>query len=240
VISIPLFLTEQSPCSYLDKKNAQSAFVHPSFSLNTTVYSQLIEQGFRRSGNEVYTPHCHDCSECVPTRLAVDQFILTKSQKRCLKKNQQTKIVVKPAKFEQSHYEMYLRYQNHQHQGGSMADLTEEDYIQFLSSHWCNTLFVEFHIENELAAIAVVDLLDNALSAVYTFFDPKFSSYSLGTYAILWQIQHAIDLNLDLLYLGFWVKDCLKMSYKTQYKPLQGFTDNHWDIINTNATDHSG
>jgi len=134
---------------------------------------------------------------------------------------------------------MYLRYQNHQHQGGSMADLTEEDYIQFLSSYWCNTLFVEFHIEDELAAIAVVDLLDNALSAVYTFFDPQFSNYSLGTYAILWQIQHAKELGLDLLYLGFWVKDCLKMSYKTQYKPLQGFIDNHWDIINTNATDNS-
>jgi len=77
----------------------------------------------------------------------------------------------------------------------------------------------------------VVDLLDNALSAVYTFFNPKFSKNNLGSYAILWQIQHAKNLNLEFLYLGFWVKDCLKMSYKTQYQPLQGLIENHWESI---------
>jgi len=231
VISIPLFLTDASPCSYLDKKNAQSAFVHPSFSLTTAVYSQLIDQGFRRSGNEAYTPHCADCTECTPTRLSVESFIPSKSQKRCIKKNIQTKVIIKPAKFEQAHYDLYLRYQNHQHTGGSMAELSKDDYINFLASQWCNTLFVEFHIGNELAAIAVVDLLDNALSAVYTFFSPKFSKNSLGSYAILWQIQHAKNLNLEFLYLGFWVKDCLKMSYKTQYQPLQGLIENHWESI---------
>ncbi len=231
MISIPLFLTETSPCSYLDKKNAQSAFVHPSFSLTPTMYSQLIDQGFRRSGNEAYTPHCADCSECIATRLTVESFILSKSQKRCIKKNQQTNIIIKPAKFEQSHYEMYLRYQNHKHEGGSMADLSKQDYINFLASDWCNTLFVEFHIDNELAAVAVVDLLDSGLSAVYTFFDSKFSNYSLGNYAVLWQIQHAKELELEFLYLGFWIRDCLKMSYKTQYKPLQGFIENSWKAL---------
>lgn len=231
MISIPLFLTDASPCSYLDKKNAQSAFVHPSFELTTPLYSQLIDQGFRRSGNEAYTPHCTDCSECIATRLSIKDFIPTKNQKRCLKKNLQTKVIIKPAKFEQAHYEMYLRYQNHQHEGGSMADLSKDDYINFLASQWCSTLFVEFRIDNELAAIAVVDLLDNALSAVYSFFNPNFSKYSLGTYAILWQIQHAKELNLEFLYLGFWIKECLKMSYKTQYQPLQGFITGHWENI---------
>ncbi len=231
MISIPLFLTPQSPCSYLDKKNAQSAFVHPSFSLNTAIYSQLIEQGFRRSGSEVYRPHCPDCSECVPTRLAVEQFIPTKNQKRCIKKNQLTSVIVKPAKFEQTHFDLYLRYQKHKHKGGGMADSNEEDYINFLASSWCHTLFVEFSIDNKLTAVAVVDLLDNALSAVYTFFEPEFSKYSLGTYAVLWQIQHAKELNLDYIYLGFWIKDCTKMSYKTQYQPLQGFTNGIWENI---------
>lgn len=231
MISIPLFLTDQSPCSYLDKKNSQSAFVHPSFSLNTEIYSQLIDQGYRRSGSEVYTPHCPSCSECIPTRLAVEQFIATKNQKRCIKKNQQTTVIVKPAKFEQTHYEMYLRYQQHKHEGGGMADSSKEDYINFLASSWCNTLFVEFSINNELAAVAVVDLLDNALSAVYTFFDPKFSKYSLGNYAVLWQVKHAKELKLEFIYLGFWIKECSKMSYKTQYNPLEGFLSNQWQKI---------
>lgn len=228
MISIPLFLTDASPCSYLDKKNAQSAFVHPSFSLTADIYSQLIDQGFRRSGNEAYMPQCSSCTECIATRLSIENFIISKSQKRCLKKHKKTEVVIKPATFDQSHYEMYLRYQNHQHEGGSMADLSKDDYISFLSSQWCNTLFVEFHIDNELAAVAIVDLLDNALSAVYTFFEPKFSQYSLGNYAVLWQIEHAKSLNLKYLYLGFWVKDCLKMSYKTQYQPLQGLVEKQW------------
>ncbi|KAF3976945.1 MAG: arginyltransferase [Methylococcales symbiont of Iophon sp. n. MRB-2018] len=231
MISIPLFLTPESSCSYLDKRNSQSAFVDPSFHLNTAIYSQLIEQGFRRSGNEVYRPRCINCSECIASRLLVEQFIPSRNQKRCLKKNQQTTVIVKPVQFEQAHYQMYMRYQQYKHQQSGMANSTEEEYINFLGSHWCHTLFIEFSIDNELAAVAIVDLLDNALSAVYTFFEPKFSSYSLGTYAVLWQQNHAKSLKLDYLYLGFWIKHCQKMSYKTLYQPIQGFINNSWQTI---------
>lgn len=231
MISIPLFKTEQSPCSYLAKKNASSVFVHPSFTLDTTVYSQLIEQGFRRSGDEVYAPHCPTCSDCIPARLLVDKFQPSRSQKRCIKKNLQTKVIVKPAQFEQAHFDLYLRYQNHKHSGGNMADSSEEDYINFLSSHWCNTLFVEFLIDEKLVAVAIVDLLDNALSAVYTFFDPDFSSNSLGTYAVLWQQIHAKEMGLEFVYLGYWIEECQKMSYKKQFQPIQGFIDKEWRLI---------
>ncbi|MCK5829694.1 MAG: arginyltransferase [Methylococcales bacterium] len=231
MISIPLFVTEQSPCSYLDNINAQSAFVHLSFSLNTAIYSQLIEQGFRRSGSEIYRPHCPSCSECIPTRLVVDHFTPSRNQKRCIKKNINTSVIIKPAQFEQSHYDMYMRYQQGRHQEGGMANSSEEDYINFLASSWCDTLFVEFHINGECAAVAIIDSLDNAVSAVYTFFEPKFSQYSLGTYAILWQIEHAKKIDLKYVYLGFWIKNCQKMSYKTQYQPIQGFTENEWKTI---------
>ncbi len=231
MISIPLFVTEQLPCSYLDKRNSQSAFVHPSFSLNTAIYSQLIEQGFRRSGNEVYTPHCPTCSECIATRLIVNSFTPNRNQKRCIKKNQQTTVIIKPAKFEQAHYDMYIRYQKHKHKDGDMADSSKDDYINFLASNWCNTLFVEFSINKELAAVAIVDLLDNALSAVYTFFEPRFSQYSLGTYAVLWQQNHAKELELEYVYMGFWIENCRKMSYKIQFQPMQGFIANEWKNI---------
>ncbi len=231
MISIPLLITEQTPCSYLDKKNSQSAFIHPSITVDSEIYSLLIEQGFRRSGNEVYTPHCPSCSECIPTRLAVEQFIPNRNQKRCIKKNQLTSVIVKPAHFERAHFELYLRYQTYKHKGGGMVHSTEDDYINFLTSSWSNTLFVEFSVNGELAAVAVVDILDNALSAVYTFFEPELSQYSLGNYAVLWQIEHAKKMQLDYVYMGFWIKDCRKMSYKTQYQPIQGFIDNEWKII---------
>jgi arginyl-tRNA--protein-N-Asp/Glu arginylyltransferase len=226
--SIPLFLTSQHPCSYLEGELAQSVFVAPSFHLLSAHYSRLIEQGFRRSGDQVYAPHCSQCSACIPARLAVDEFKPNKSQKRCLKKNMNTKAVIKPAVFEQAHYDMYLRYQTIRHSSGPMAESGPEDYINFLASTWCDTRFVEFLINNELAAIAVVDQFNNAWSAVYTFFEPEFSSYSLGVYAVLWQIEQAKLQGREFLYLGFWIKQCKKMAYKIDYQPLQLLVDNEW------------
>lgn len=231
MISIPLFQTDEHACSYLDDKSARTAFVHPSFPLTVTIYSQLIAQGFRRSGDDVYTPNCLTCRECVPVRIPVDQFTPNRRQKRCLKRNRHTETVIKPAAFDPQHYNLYLRYQHHRHAGGSMADSSPEDYIRFLGSNWCNTLFVELKIEQKLAGVAIVDLLDNALSAVYTFFDPDLSGYSLGTYSVLWQIEHARQLGLDYVYLGYWIKDCGKMNYKNQYQPLYGFIDQQWRPI---------
>ena len=228
MISIPLFLTEKHPCSYLDDEVAQPAFVHPLFDMTAAIYSELIKQGYRRSGDEVYSPHCPNCTACIPVRLRVLDFIPNRSQKRCLQKNSSTQVVIKPPEFEQKHYEMYLRYQAARHREGSMSDSSPEDYLHFLKSSWCDTCFVEFLIDGELAAIAVVDRLDDALSAVYTFFEPKFSGYGLGVYAVLWQIEWAKQLQKEFLYLGFWIKRCKKMSYKSDYQPLQVFRDKQW------------
>lgn len=169
--SVPLLITTPQPCSYLDGKWAQTIFVDPIFELDTAMYSQLIAQGFRRSGDDVYSPYCTRCSQCVPVRLPVAQFKPTRSQKRCLQKNLLTTVVIKPASFEQTHYDLYLRYQNQRHTDGNMVNNSPDEYINFLGSSWCNTQFVEFNIADELAAVAIVDCLDNALSAVYTFFD---------------------------------------------------------------------
>lgn len=228
MISIPLFLTQEYDCSYLAGEQAQSAFVHPTFQLTSALYSQLTEQGFRRSGDQVYIPKCPQCSACLPARLAVNEFKINRNQKRCLKKNSQTRAIVKPPVFEQQHYDMYMRYQKMRHGEGSMAESSPDEYLNFLGSTWCDTRFVEFSIGSKLAGIAVIDYLDNALSAVYTFFEPEFSSHSLGVYAVLWQIEQAKLQQREFLYLGFWIKNCKKMSYKSKYRPLQLFIDNCW------------
>jgi arginine-tRNA-protein transferase len=228
MISIPLFLTQEHPCGYLEGEQAQSVFVHPSCPITTAIYAQLIEQGFRRSGDEIYAPHCPHCSACIPTRLPVEKFKPSRSQKRCLNRNIDTQVIVKPAVFEQAHYEMYLRYQAIRHNDGSMANASPDDYLGFLGSSWCDTRFVEFSINNELAGVAVIDQFEQAWSAVYTFFEPKFSSYSLGVYAVLWQIEQAFQQQKEFLYLGFWIKACKKMAYKSDYHPIQLLIDKQW------------
>ncbi|TAN65425.1 MAG: arginyltransferase [Methylobacter sp.] len=229
--SIPLLISAPHPCSYLEGQYAQSAFVDLSFGVNTAIYSQLIAHGFRRSGDDIYSPYCAWCSQCVPVRLPVAQFKPNRRQKRCLQKHRQTTVIIKPAVFEQSHYDLYLRYQHHRHAEGNMVNTSPDEYMSFLGSSWCNSQFIEFFCADELAAVAIVDCLDNALSAVYTFFDPKFSDYSPGVYAVLWQIHYAQKQGLEWLYLGFWIADCQKMNYKDQYQPIQGFIDQQWAFL---------
>lgn len=231
MISITLVSSPTHACNYLDDHRSQTVFVYPTHQLNTSVYSQLIQQGFRRSGDDVYVPHCPHCTECIPARLAVQQFRANRSQQRCLKKNSQTKAIIKPAVFEQAHYDLYLRYQQSRHHDGDMAQSSPDDYFNFLSSSWCDTVFVEFSINNELAGVAVVDQLDNALSAVYTFFEPKFASYGLGVYAVLWQIEQAKAQKKEFLYLGFWIQTCRKMAYKSNYQPLQILRNKQWQEL---------
>ena len=228
MITIPLLVSQDHHCSYFAERTAKSAFVHPSFALTPVIYSQLLALGYRRSGNEVYRPHCADCKDCIAARVPVHDFKPSRNQKRISLKNRDVAVNIKPADFEQTHYLLYKNYQQSRHSGGTMENSSPEDYMNFLSSDWCNTLFVEFTINDELAAVAIIDQLPDALSAVYTFFAPPFSQYSLGKYAILWEFDYAQHLNLEWLYLGFWLKDCQKMSYKNQFRPLQLFIDNQW------------
>jgi len=231
MISVPMWLTDEHPCSYLDDRQAKSIVVHADFPLDTHVYSQLVNQGFRRSGDQVYRPHCPNCQACVATRLPVQEFQADRSQKRCLKRNAKTKVVIKPARFDSQHFDLYLRYQASRHDNTDADKITPNDYMQFFGSHWCETLFVEFSLENKLMAIAVVDVLKQGLSAVYTFYDPDLTSYSPGVFAVLWQIEQAALHDLDYVYLGFWIKNCRKMRYKSQFQPLFGFIDQNWQAI---------
>lgn len=226
--SIPLILTQAHPCSYLEGEQAQSLFVHPACRLTTAMYGQLLELGFRRSGDEVYAPRCAKCSACIPARVKVAEFKPDRSQKRCLKRNSNTRVILKPPVFEQAHYEMYLRYQHFKHEGGAMEDAGPSEYLNFLGSSWCHTYFAEFSIDDELSALAVIDQFDQSWSAVYTFYEPKFSEYSPGMYAVLWQIEQARRLQKKFLYLGFWIKNCRKMSYKSIYQPLQLYVRQEW------------
>ena len=231
MLSIPVYVTENHSCGYLEGNLARSIFIHPSVPMDTGLYSGLIDKGFRRSGNDVYAPHCPGCQACIAVRLPVEQFQMSRAQIRCWKKNQAVIARIKPAEFDPVHYSLYLKYQQSRHAGSSMVDSSPEEYIRFLGSDWCHTHFVEYWLQGTLMAVAVVDELEQGVSAVYTFFDPDYAQYSPGTWAVLWQIEYAVQEGLDYVYLGYWIKACRKMAYKNNFKPLEGFIDDEWVSI---------
>jgi len=228
---ILLYASHPEPCTYLPEEICSNRFVDPDLEMNTRLYSQTVEQGFRRSGNMVYQPYCSECQACLPIRIPVDYFQANRSQRRNLKSNQDISVTVQNSNFREEYFQLYKRYLNSRHGDGCMANPTRESYQQFLSIDWGETRFLEFREKERLLAVAVTDPLENGLSAVYTFFDPNEAKRALGKFAILSQIQYAQSLELEYLYLGYWVKASRKMSYKGDYTPIQILQQGAWQTV---------
>lgn len=215
-------------CGYLPGRKSVSAFANPYMDMDMETYNELIQFGFRRSGGYLYRPHCPSCNQCVSVRVPVGQFHLSRNDKRTLKINQDLHLRSVKGKFFEEHYELYRKYINQRHAGGSMENPSKTDFHRFLICDWADTLFIEFREGKKLVAVAVTDITNSGLSAVYTFFDPEMRSRSLGHFAILKQIEYAQQQDLIYLYLGYWIKDCEKMSYKSRYTPAEGFINDMW------------
>lgn len=225
---LPLYLSAGSACGYLEDRQSRNLFVDPDIAMNPVLYAQLLRRGFRRSGRLVYRPHCDLCRQCLSVRVPVEHFELKRRFRRVLEANHDITVVPRPASFISEHYALYQRYTAERHAEGSMQNSSPAEYADFLIADWCDTHFVEIRREDELLAVAVTDQLEDGLSAVYTFFTPEQTARSLGTLAILTQIQLSREWGLPYLYLGYWVRDCRKMSYKADFRPLQVFSEGEW------------
>mgnify|MGYP002398211217 FL=1 len=231
ISSIKLYATHEHPCSYLKDRSATTIFVDPMLAMNGRIYSELSDFGFRRSGAHVYRPNCRSCQACVPVRIPVDLFEPNRAQKRCIKRNQDVVTVLTDNINTDEHYALYESYITSRHADGDMYPPTRDQYEDFLSSEWGVTRYIELRLDGELLAVAVSDRLDQGLSAIYTFFKPDEHSRSLGVLAVLRQVELAKAMNLPYVYLGYWIRECDKMRYKNQYRPLDMFINNTWLTI---------
>jgi arginine-tRNA-protein transferase len=130
-------------------------------------------------------------------------------------------------------YDLYRRYINERHADGDMYPPDRDQYESFLNNAWDCTHYYRFYARNTLVAVAVVDVMTDGLSAIYTFFEPGQDRRSLGAFAILWQIEQARQMGLDHLYLGYWIKNCQKMAYKSDYRPLELYRNGQWQLSDT-------
>lgn len=222
------YATPPHNCNYLPEQEAVTLFADPHFPKNTRLYSALADCGFRRSGEHLYIPHCSSCTRCIPVRIPVNEFSPSRNQRRTIKRNGVLKINRFPAEYDPEHFSLYQRYLTTRHPGGGMDSPTMENYKEFLIASWTNTYFYEMRFKDKLVCVAVVDYMDNALSAVYTFYDPDYARYSPGKYAILFEIEEARRLGKHWLYLGYWIEGCNKMEYKSEYRPMEYYINNEW------------
>lgn len=231
---LKFFSTPPHNCSYLDNLQATTLFADPEATMNNTIYNQLSGYGFRRSGNYIYKPQCLNCQACISVRIPVHEFSMNRQQQRVWKKNQDITVRRVAPTYYQNHYDLYVRYIKQRHADGDMYPPSIAQYLSFLFSDWSDTHLYEFLLDDKLVAVAVCDVLKNGLSAVYTFYDTAYEQRSLGTYAILWEIDCTQKIGMDFLYLGYWVKDSPKMAYKRNFKPLEALIEQLWRPLNDN------
>jgi len=195
------------------------------------LYGHLINHGFRRSGEFVYRPYCPQCNACLPVRILADEFKPSRRHRRIWRQNQDINVRVLKSAFNEEHAQLYTRYIQARHSGGSMDDPDPDRYRGFMYSHWCDTDYIEFRLNQKLVGMAVTDRVKQGVSAFYTFFDPDLSRRSLGTFAILWQIHYCQQLGLPYVYLGYWIAECEKMNYKSEYQPQEIWLDDQWQTL---------
>lgn len=233
------FRTPAMPCPYLEGRQERLIFARLDGMHSAALHNVLAHAGFRRSHNIVYRPDCEGCSACVPVRLRAREFQPTRSQRRVLARNNELTASTGPAIASPDHFRQFERYQASRHADGSMADMDFDEYSAMVENTPVETMLVEYRDpDGVLCGVALTDHLKDGLSMVYSFFEPDQHRRSLGTFMILDHIRRAAQLGLDHVYLGYWISDCSKMSYKTRFRPLEMLDRSGWQTFDP-AGDHA-
>ncbi len=232
------FITAPTACPYLPNREERKVFTHLIGQDARALNTHLSQSGFRRSQNIAYRPACDTCQLCVSVRVPVKLFTPSTSQKRVSKSNTDISATLKPAFATGEHYSLFRDYIDTRHNEGGMADMSVLDFANMVDNQIVDNRLLEFRIgqssiyEGELIGVALIDILGDGISMIYSFFDPSLSHRSLGTFMILDTIARARRMGLPYVYLGYWVKGSKKMDYKSRFMPQERLSIDGWQLHN--------
>ena len=217
------FCTLDYDCAYLKGRSVRMQYKYTSFA-NTHFNTALIQRGWRRFGKYYFYPICNGCNECKSLRIDVEHFKPSKSQRKAISRNRDTKIVIQKPTVDNEHIELYNKYHNFKAKkdGWRSKDISHSEYFEnFADGAHDFGKEVLYYRDNKLIGVDLIDITDDGISSIYFYYDPDYSWYSLGVYSLIKQIEIARFLDKKWIYLGYWVDGCKAFEYKTNFKPIE-------------------
>jgi leucyl-tRNA---protein transferase len=233
------FLTAPSACPYLPERFERKVFAHLPLSDGATVNDSLTQVGFRRSQNIAYRPACEACSACVSARLPAMDYVFSRSERKVLNRNEDVERHLVEAEATMEQFDLLRRYLTARHANGGMAEMTWPDYVAMVEDTAVRTHIIEYRVRSQdggpgdLIACALVDLMADGLSLVYSFYDPAQRRRSLGSFVILDHVIQAGLTSLPYVYLGYWVRGSEKMNYKVRFSPIELLKPEGWTLFSS-------
>jgi len=220
------------PCPYLPGRIERRLVTELAGRQAFTFHDKLSQVGFRRSHCIAYVPVCRDCNACTAVRIVAGQFKLSRGHRRIKRRNTDVTVRELPPRATEEQYALFRIYQEKRHADGEMAHMDFYDYQTLVEDTPVDTMMLEFRdARSRLVAACLTDRLADGLSAVYSFFDPNLAQRSLGANIILWLVQQAQASGNPYVYLGYWIANCAKMSYKSRFMPLEAYSAEGWRLL---------
>lgn len=223
------FTTAPLPCPYMPDRLERRVVTELIGRDVLDFHDTLSLTGFRRSHSVVYAPACAGCQACIPIRVRCHDYTPSRTQSRIERLNAGLSWEHCEAVSTDEQYTLFSRYQHVRHPRGEMSRMSFDDYQSLVEDTPVDSSVYEFRNKRgDLEAVCLVDRINNGLSAVYSFYDPDLARQSLGTYMVTWLIRRANELGLRYVYLGFWIKACNKMAYKSSFRPAEIYHGGRW------------
>ncbi|MAZ04253.1 MAG: arginyltransferase [Sneathiella sp.] len=226
------FSTPPAPCPYLEDRLERKVVTLLAGEDPDGLHNTLSHAGFRRSQDLAYRPACDGCSACIPIRVRSTDFQMKKSFRRIWKANSDITARILPSMASREHFDLFHHYLESRHSEGGMVDMDFIDYQAMVEESPVRSRLVEFRkSDNRLFAVCLIDLMEDGLSLVYSFFDPEEEKRSPGSFLILWHVSEAERQGLPYVYLGYWIDKSPKMAYKKRFYPSEILTRDGWQLI---------
>ncbi|MGH7012839.1 MAG: arginyltransferase [Stellaceae bacterium] len=226
------FATSTLPCPYVEGQHERKLVVELFGQGATDFYNNLSRAGFRRSHSLAYRPACAGCARCVPVRIPVVDFVESRSLRRIHNLNRDLAASASVARADHDQFRLFQRYQRSRHAESDMAAMTYVDYRAMVEDTPLSTALIRLRTgDGTLYGACLADLLDDGVSAVYSFYDPAEGKRGLGTMLILSLVDEARRRRLPFVYLGYWIAESPKMAYKARFRPLEALHAGGWRRI---------